>query len=131
MNKTVINAESEKIDKEQAKIGVTLKPPVSCKADLLALEEAGYEIDTVLRAAWRKVGPLVITEHFSPHDPDKDWPEHTIHVTRSIARTTLEAIREDANDIGLLSNAALVRGQLQPIWAETLETFITNLKKRL
>ena len=131
MNKTLINAETAKYNEGRVKVSVTLKPPASCKADLLALEEAGYEIDTVLRAALRKIGTLEITKHFSPHDPDNDWPDHRIQVTRGVPRSTLEAIRADANDIGVLSNAALVRGQIQPIWVKTLETFITNLKKRL
>lgn len=124
-------AESEAVVSAPIKVSVILKPPASCRADLLALEEAGYEIDTVLRAALRKIGTLEITEHFSAHDPDNDWPDHRVKVTRDVLRSTLEAIRADANDIGVLSNAALVRGQIQPIWVKTLETFITNLKKRL
>jgi len=124
-------AESEAVESAPIKVSIVLKPPVSCQADLLALEEAGYEIDMILRAALRKIGTLQITERFTAHNADNDWADHRVQLTREVPRSTLEAIRADANDIGVLSNAALVRGQIQPRWEQTLETFISDLKKRL
>ena len=124
-------AESEAVDSAPIKVGIVLRPPASCQADLLALEAAGYDISMILRAALRKMGTPKVTEQFIAHDTDNDWSDYSVQATRRVLPSTLEAIRADANDIGVLSNAALVRGQFQPIWVKTLETFITNLKKRL
>ena len=125
----VKSAESEAGDSALIKVGVTLKPPISCRADLLALQEAGYEISMILRSALRKMGSSTVTEQFIRHDKGNDWSDYGVRVMRFVKSSTLEAIREDANDLGALSNAELVRGQIQPHWAETLEAFISNVKK--
>ena len=123
-------AESEAGVSTPIKVSIMLKPPASCKADLLELEEAGYDIRMILRAALRKMGSPKVTEQFIRHDTSNDWSDYGVRATRNFMPSTLESIREDANDLGALPNAELVRGQIQPHWVKTLEALISNVKKK-
>ena len=123
-------AESEAGVSAPIKVSIMLKPPASCKEDLLELEEAGYDIRMILRAALRKMGSPKVTEQFIRHDTSNDWSDYGVRATRNFMPSTLESIREDANDLGALPNAELVRGQIQPHWVKTLEALISNVKKK-
>ncbi|MGY6696693.1 MAG: hypothetical protein ACXIUW_11815 [Roseinatronobacter sp.] len=113
-------------------VKVTLKPRAEHEAELRMLDSAGYQVSKVLAAAIKTMSKGVeLSGQYVAPVADDLWAEHSAGYYKRVPLDLLEHIRDDAKDPGALSNAALIRGQVTPVWNAALEALIAKLKAKL
>lgn len=113
-------------------VKVTLKPRAAHEADLRMLDGAGYQVSKVLGAAIKAMskGVALSGQYVAPVADDL-WAEHSVSYYKRVPLELLAHIRDDAKDPGAMANAALIRGQVTPVWNAALEALIATLKAKL
>lgn len=104
-------------------------PKAEHEARLLALEERGLSMRDVIKLAGRLASAkFVPSADFKPAGNDPLMhSQYAYKTTRLYDRDTLEALRRVADPVGVMSNAALLRGQFEAVFWDVLDQAMLEL----
>ena len=120
---------------EDAKAQVQVRPAVRALArqhkELEALEQAGYQIETILRLARQRTQKRIkIVPTYTVADKSERFEGMRERLHFRVPKTIIRALSDQAGDLGTLPETELMRSQYQPVWIEELDAVIAKLKGR-
>lgn len=104
-------------------------PKAEHKSRLRALEERGLSMRDVIKLAGRRASAeFVPSAEFKPASAAPLMhSRYAYKTTRLYDHDTLEALRRAADPVGLMSNAALLRGQFEAVFWDLLDQAMLEL----
>lgn len=104
-------------------------PKAEHEARLLALEERGLSMRDVIKLAGRRASAgFVPLAEFKPASAVPQMhSRYAYKTTRLYDGDTLEALRRVADPVGVMSNAALLRGQFETVFWNVLDQTMLEL----
>lgn len=115
--------------KAQVQVRPAVRPLARQQRELEALEEAGYQIETILRLARQRTQKRIkIVPTYTVADKSEQFEGKRERLHFRVPKAIVEELSEQAGDLGTLPETELMRSQYQPVWIEELDAVIEKLK---
>lgn len=115
--------------KAQVQVRPAVRPLARQHKELEALEQAGYQIETILRLARQRTQKRIkIVPTYTVADKSDQFEGKRERLHFRVPKAIVEELSEQAGDLGTLPETELMRSQYQPIWIEELDAVIAKLK---
>jgi hypothetical protein len=115
--------------KAQVQVRPAVRPLARQHKELEALEQAGYQTETILRLARQRTQKRIkIVPTYTVADKSDQFEGKRERLHFRVPKAIVEELSEQAGDLGTLPETELMRSQYQPIWIEELDAVIAKLK---
>ena len=115
--------------KAQVQVRPAVRPLARQHKELEALEQAGYQIETILRLARQRTQKRIkIVPTYTVADKSDQFEGRRERLHFRVLKAIVEELSEQAGDLGTLPETELMLSQYQPIWIEELDAVIATLK---